>query len=336
MKKYKVIVLVFLAANLLLSCGKPTEPESLYLDATTGDYQIISIVETHGYAQDAAFQDDLLYVAQGEGGLMIIDVSDPEKPDILSSVNTNVRGYFTKIIKKDDAVYLAAGSFGVSVVDVSDPLLPVGTQSNLPMKPARDFHIVNDYLFTSVSEQGVAIADVSLAMYPEGRGSFNTTGYARGITATADSAMMMVTCGEVGLSIFDISDFQQGYGEYPELAICETPGYAESILLLEDKSLACIACGTAGLQIIDYSDINNVRIVGSYDGSGYAKDLVYKNNTVYMTAETGGLQIIDIEDPANPILIGTIDLEYALGIVINGNNLYVSGEEEGVIVLSIP
>ncbi len=39
----------------------------------------------------------------------------------------------------------------------------------------------------------------------------------------------------------------------------------------------------AGLFIVDYSDSANVKIIGSYSTGGYAKEVVYKNNKVYVT-----------------------------------------------------
>ena len=338
MKKYQLFVML-LGLVFLMSCGKPTDPESLNPlkpEDNTGGYTIVNRFQTSGYAQDVVKKDNLLYIAQGEGGLMIVNVDDPENPQTVSNTSEGVRGYSNKITMKDSVVYLAAGSFGVTVLNVIDPNAPVVTASNTSMKPARNFHIMGNYLFTAISEQGVNISEISYPLDPDPRGTTTTSGYARGLTTTADSNYLIVACGEMGLSMFDISDFQQGFGIYPRVGWCDTPGYTEAVTILDDVSIAFMACGTAGLQIVDYSDTTNIYIVGSFDNGGYAKDLMYDDELIYMTTELNGLQIIDVSEVAQPKLIGSIETEYALGLDIDENYVYVTDEVEGLIVISKP
>ncbi|OQX75329.1 MAG: hypothetical protein B6D64_11855 [Bacteroidetes bacterium 4484_276] len=336
MKNYKLFVLLLIGSTILWGCGKPTTPDSIEPEDLSGGYKIVAEFHTPGYSQDVIKKDNLLYMAQGEGGLLILDITDPTDPQTVSATVEGVRGYSAKIDMKDSVVYLAAGGFGVTVVDVSDPYEPVVTFSNLPMKPSKSFYIMGDYLFTAISEQGVYIADISYPTQPDPRGKTEAPGYARGISVTNDSALMLVACGEVGLSIFDISEFDDGWGVFPLVSWTDTPGYAESIALVDGASLAFLACGTAGLQIIDYSDTLNVHIVGSYDTPGFARDIIYKDNKVYMAAGLGGFQVLDVSDVANPKLIGIVETEYALGLDIDDDYIYVADEETGLIVISIP
>ncbi len=324
------------AMFLLNSCGKPTVPEVVTKEDISGGYKIVNRVVTTGFAQDVVIKDNLAYIAQGEVGLMVVDVADPGNPETVSVKSDDVRGYSSKIAMKDSVVYIAAGTFGVTVLNVSNPAEPVVTASNLSIKPAKNLYVMGDFLFTPISEQGLKVSDISYPTQPDIRGNTKTPGYAHDIGVTSDTNFMMVACGELGLSMFDITDFQDGFGEYPLVATAITPGYAESIIILDDKSLALMACGTAGLQIIDYSDTANVHIVGSFDGPGYAKELIYRNQKVYMTAEEGGLQIINVADPTKPTLIGLVKTEYALGVDADNDYIYVADEDEGLIIVSIP
>jgi hypothetical protein len=321
---------------LLIGCGKPTNPESLIPDDISGGYKIVKIFPTPGYAQDVLKKDSLLYIAQGEGGLLIVSVTNPENPQTVSQTTEDVRGYSSKIAMKDSAVYLAAATFGVTVINAADPDTPFVTVSNLGMKPARSFHIMGNYMFTAVSEQGVNIADISYPTEPDIRGGISTTGYAYGLTTSADSNYLFAACGEMGFSIYDISDFQEGYGVYPQTGWCDTPGDAEAIIIDDEKAIAFMACGTGGLQIIDYYDTSNIFIAGSYDSIGYAKDLLYREPLIYMTTETYGLQIINVSDITKPYLVGIVKTAYALGLDMDDNYIYLADEIEGLIIISIP
>jgi len=335
MKIFKSVLVILSAIIIMVSCGKPTTPESLN-PVGDGGYKIISQFQTSAYAQDVIKKEDLCYIAQGEGGLMITNVADPYNPISISTTSEGVRGYSTKIAMKDSVIYIGAGSFGVTVVSVAVPEIPQVTASNLSMKPAKNLHVMGDYLFTAISEQGVKIAKISYPVQPDIRGGMPTSGYAQGIANTVDSNYLLVACGEMGLSVFNISDFQEGFGNYPLAGQGDTPGYAEAVTVMDNSSIALMACGTAGLQIIDFSDSTNIHVVGSYDGRGYAKELAYNNNKVFLTAETGGLQIIDVSDITNPVLLGLVEMEYALGVDIDDNFVYVADEKDGLIIVSMP
>jgi hypothetical protein len=333
MKAHSYFFLLISGLFLMSGCGEPNEPDTIDI---SGNYKIVKKLPTPGFAQDLVIDDSRLYISQGEGGLLIVDVNHPEMPEIITQLTQDVRGYSTKICFKDSLVYLAAGSFGVTVVNVSDVMNPFVTVSNLNMKPARNLYVAGSYLFTAISEQGVKIAELSYPEQPDIRGSLSVYGYASGITRSIDTTRLFVVCGEMGLNILDITDFQDGYPETVPAGWCDTPGYAEDVVLDESRSLAFIASGTAGLQIIDYSDTTNIHIVGSIAPGGYAKELLYSNGMVYMTTEKSGLQVIDVSVISSPVLAGSVDTEFAQGIAMDDKYIYIADEVEGLIVISKP
>jgi len=335
MKILKFGIAILSIAVLIVSCGKPTTPESLN-PVGDGGYKIVTKFQTSAYAQDVIKKDNILYIAQGEGGLMIVDVTDVNNPASISTTTDGIRGYSAKIAMKDTAVYMATGTFGVTALSVGNLEHPRVTAPTLSMKPAKNFYVIGDYLFTAISEQGVKIANISYSIQPDIRGAILTAGYAHGLVTTADTNYLLVACGEMGLSIYNISDFQEGYGSYPLTGWSDIPGYAEAVTVLPNQKIAFLACGTTGLQVVDFSDSTNVHVVGSFDGTGYAKDVLYKNNKIFLTAEKGGLQVIDVTDVTDPKLLGLVELDYALGLDIDDDYIYVADEVDGLVIVSIP
>jgi hypothetical protein len=327
---------LFLTGLLLWGCGKPVPPESLKPDITDGGYKITARFQTQGFAQDVAVTGNFAYIAQGEGGLLIADINDKKNPVLKSVTTENVRGYSSKIAVKDSVVYLAAGTFGITVINVSDKSNPQVTASNLSVKPAKNLYVLDNYLFTSISEKGVKISEISYPVYPDIRGNISTSGYARSCIATSDTNYLLIATGEMGLSIVNISNFQNGFGNYPQVGFCNTPGYAEDIKIDNSRHLAYLACGTAGVQIVDFSDVQNPYVAGNFDTHGYAKELFYENNKIYVTCEKSGLKIIDVNNTSKPKLTGQIDTGYALGIDADQNYIYVADEKEGLIIIAKP
>jgi hypothetical protein len=324
---------------LLSSCGKPKDPETIEpVTEPDGGYKIVAKLSTSGSAQDVIKRGDMLYMAQGEGGLLIVDVSNPENPTVVNEITEGVRGYSAKIDFRDDIVYLAAGSYGISVVDVSNPMAPDvnGWYVNL-VKPAKNLHILGDFLFTAISEKGIQLVYVKKNLsLPATRTDIITEGYANGLTTSPDSSTMFVACGEMGLSIYDISDFQDGYGVYPRLGWCDTPGYAETVIVEDNQSLAFLACGTEGLHIIDYADTANIYRIGNFATEGYAKELLYENQKIFITTGLRGLQIIDVANAAEPKIIGVVPTGNARGFDMDEDHIYIADEVEGLIVISRP
>lgn len=317
-----------------MSCGTPNDPESII--GGDGGYKIVSKFVTSGYAQDVVVNDTLAFVAQGEGGLMIINIANPGAPKELSTVAQELKGYGYKVSNKDSVVYVAAGAFGVSVVDAANPENPIVTATNLPIKPAKSFDIIGNFLFTAIGEYGFKISEISYPTQPDPRGETITPGFAQGVYVTPDSNYLLVACGEMGVAIYNISELQNGWGSYPILGWVDTPGYSEDVVTHPNLPYAFIASGTGGLIIVDYSDSVNIKIVGSYNTGGYAKEVVYKDGKAYVTTELRGLQIIDVSNVTSPILIGTVETQYALGLTLDDKYVYVADEKEGLIIISIP
>ncbi|MFQ6616699.1 MAG: hypothetical protein ACE5HZ_08065, partial [Fidelibacterota bacterium] len=72
---------------------------------------------------DVSETGDLVYVADGAAGLRIIDVSNPQAPELLGGVRTS--GTAKDVAMAGRYVFVAVGAGGVDMVDVSDPGNPV-------------------------------------------------------------------------------------------------------------------------------------------------------------------------------------------------------------------
>ncbi len=323
---------------LMAGCGKPHDPETITPPDVSGGYNVISKFTTPGSAQDVIRKDTNVYIAQGEGGMIVINVKDPFEPEEVSISSDGVRGYSSRITYSDSVVYISAGTYGITVINVSDPYNPLVTVSNLNMKPARNVSIYGEYLVAAVGELGIKFAEISYPTQPDIRGGISTAGYAYGTAITPDSLHIAVANGEMGFSMYNISDFQNGFGDYPLTGWIDTPGYAEAVAISDSKPIAFVACGNSGLQVIDYTDTTNFKIVGSFSYAGYAKALIYKDDKVFLAARRGGLQIIDVSDVTRPALIGKVNMDGALGLDVTEymgfDLIFVADEIEGLITVS--
>jgi len=326
--------ILFVGLIFLISCGTPNEPESII--GGDGGYKIVSKFKTSGYAQDVAINDTIAFITQGEGGLMIVNISDRYAPEEISTVYHELKGYSNKVAVKDSVAYISAGAFGASVVDAANPVNPLVTATNLALKPSKGFDIKGNFLFTAVGEYGFKISEISYPTQPDIRGETSTPGFAQAVCVSPDTNYLLVACGEMGFSLFNISELQSGWGTYPMAGWVDTPGYAEDVVSHPTLPYAFMACGTGGFFVVDYTDSTNVLVIGGYSTGGYAKEVVYKDNKAYVTTGMRGLQIFDVSNLSSPVRIGTVETDLAKGLAIDDKYVYVADEDEGLIIISIP
>ena len=82
----------------------------------------IRSIDTPGSANRVRVSGNYAYVAAGTAGLLVVDISDPVRPGIVTSLTTtNAKD----IDLYQNSVYLADGNGGLKVIDISDPLAPV-------------------------------------------------------------------------------------------------------------------------------------------------------------------------------------------------------------------
>ena len=326
-------IILFLGLAFLASCGTPNEPESII--GGDGGYKIVSKFITSGYAQDVVVKDTLAFVTQGEGGLMIINIFDRRAPKELITLYKELKGYSNKVANKDSLIFISAGAFGVSVVDASDLFNPVKA-TNISIRPAKGFDVMGDFVYTATGEYGFQISKIVDINQLDPRGVTSTPGFAQAVCVTSDTNRILVACGEMGFSIFDISHIIDGYGTGTFMGWVDTPGYAEDVAAHPTLPYAFLACGTGGFFIVDYSDSANIKVVGSYSTGGYAKEVIYKNNKAYVTTGARGLQIFDVSNLSSPVLIGTVETELAMGLAVDDKYVYVADESEGLVIILIP
>jgi len=101
-------------------------------------------------------EGSIAYIADGEGGLLIMDVSDPAHPFTLSRLRTARRAQGLRL--DGDLAYVADSqpNSGVQVFDVSDPCEPF-VVGFCPVRYACDIEIVNGHALVAAYHEPLSI-----------------------------------------------------------------------------------------------------------------------------------------------------------------------------------
>lgn len=327
--------------------------------------ELISYVETVGSATDVAVAGDYAYVADGDVGLQVVDISiinelagqtihlpkqSRRKPpglvmvyDVhhMSSVHHGhalggrVPAY--RLTVKDDLVYFV-GWGALQIVDISDQLAPerVDPQS-IEVGDYADLAVERNHAYLANGTDGVRIIDVSNPAAPVEVSAYKPEErYIRGLTVAGK--YLYAAGSSESLRIVDVSDPLNPV----EVSTYTVPLFAWDVEVRGDRAFVVWNLrGTgggpsreceSGVSIVDVSTPETPVGVGQYcDPSRRgASDVAVVEHYMYVAAGEHGLRVLDISDPTAPREVGFYDTPGdVFSVTVDGDYIYVTDAYEG-------
>lgn len=283
--------------------------------------KILGFVETPGYARGIEVVGDYAYVASSQAGITILDISNPETPTLISSLDWVQQDVARSVYIKpgDTLLYLADTDDGVPIVSIAnlDTLHYVGSYWDRNILDVYGT-VMDSSLFLCVADQ-----DNGLRILQPVGGFLQERGLplilpGTPISVFARGHLCFVSDAELGLQIVDIKD--------PEnkvvIGASNTPGYAYAVYV--EGTRAYVADGYEGLQIIDVSDSTNPVRMGRVDLSGLARGVFVSDTLAFVAAGSGGIYMVNVADPMNPVEVSHLDLPYTYDVYVKEKILFVS------------
>ncbi len=311
--------------------GDPAGPDG----DEPSSYRVVTSFAIGGYAEDVCVDGGLALVAASEGGLVVLDVTDPALPVHLGTAPTVFKGTGCAYAPTDHFGYVTDGSLGAVAFDLTDPTDPLevsyaaGTRTwdiaVVETTPGLLHHIYGadgegDFRIWELRYFSGYDAWFSNEVY---HGS--VTGSARGICL--HNGLALLAMEELGLAVFDVSNLQSVH----ELGHVDTPGDARDVAAAGDY--AYVADWRTGLQVIDISNPSAPVLVGSCDTDGIADGVYCHGGMVYVADHAGGLKVFDVSDPTAPTLVGHVYTPYANAVFVTDDLIYVADRDWGLVVI---
>lgn len=276
-------------------------------------------LDTPGQASATAVFGNIAYIADGTGGLRLVDLSNPDSPVALGTYapTGNVFGVFLQT----NLLYLALGSNGIAILDVSEPTQPAFVSAFDTPGTALNLDVTNGHAFIADGEGGLLILSVTNPAAPVSLGTVPTSGSTHDVRVSG--GLVFAAEGTGGLKIISATN--------PTLPVVigshASPGSANAVRLANNR--AYVANGSAGLLILDVQNPALPQPLGSYPATNaIALDLV--GHLVVLADGANGYFILDATNPASIALIATVNSATANGVLIAGNIVFHSSGTEGV------
>lgn len=338
-----------LAAALLFGCGA----QELY-EPPTAPYQIVGRLSLPSEVEDVAVLGDYAYLAAGQAGVIIVDISDPRNPVLVEMLGTVKYAEKIEVVSVasgggvTDIAFVVEGTEGITTYDVTDPENAVSFNQGTtavdgisifiePPEDPDDPYVV--YLAESWKGLRIFESDPAIPGLLQYNGVFaDTRGSARAVDV--QDGFAYVADDQMGVAILDVRT--RVLGSVKMVSFCDTPGEGSGIDV--HGNYAYIGDYENGLVVAEIrweplveggAPMPVPYLVGHLSLGGRCQSTVYRDGKVFLTAQDGGVHMADVSDPSAPRYLGTVITPDATGLALAKSGLVVvSDRHDGLLILS--
>jgi hypothetical protein len=311
--------------NFLFNAQSPVLPGSacdihLVSVASPDPLTPIASLPTNGSAEDVVIPEGkagLAYVADGNAGLTIVDVSDPLNPFILGNVDTP--GFAVEVVVADTLAFVADSDAGVRAISVASSSSPYEVGFEDTPGSAVDLALSATHAYVADSAGGVQLVNIADPTNLFTSSSVATLSATTGIDVAGSIAYAADTIqGLVAINVSDpdnpwiIDDVKGGGNKGEQITSARKVEYR--------SGRAYVTTPDDGLFVVDVSDTNAFAVTGQTELENTLEDVDLLGIFAYV-GSGNDMQLVDIRDDAEPLPAGNVRLP-ALTRGINADEFY--------------
>ncbi len=278
--------------------------------------------DTSGDARNVAVISNYAYVADGDNGLVILDISNPKTPVLVSSYDTDGIAY--DVVVDATNAYVADGANGLVIVSITNKANPsLAGWTNTP-GTASGVAVQSNYVYLADGTNSLMTFDVSNPALP--RVTADDSYYYNMHDVFVQGSSIYATLFE-NLWRFSLAN--------PAVPVRSAyAGFTGSNMtgIHGSGSIIAAAAGANGVKIMN----TNLVVLGGYDTAGTASGVFVISNYVYVADGTNGLVVLNISNPASPVIAVRVPTTgSASGVCVKNGYTYVAEGTSGIEIFSI-
>ncbi len=268
-----------------------------------------------GTSHDIAVSGDQAYIANGGGGLRIVDVSTKSTPDLLNTIPTTGTAMAVATYEKDASKNACVANGNTNpylLIDVTDPLNPgtpkAADTTGFTPGTAVDVAVHGNYAYYA-DELGLKIVDLSDPESPSVVAEKDTPGVAVAVAIYEKESQIyaFIADSTQGIIIENVTD---PLAIPTTVAVIPPPDTGSYNHIDIQTHYAFAASGKNGITAFDITDPENPESVATYSTKSSAEQIsaFVKDNTIYtaVAEKYNGLVINKVsetteQDPAAPL-----------------------------------
>ncbi|MEW6995945.1 Ig-like domain-containing protein, partial [Colwelliaceae bacterium MEBiC 14330] len=296
--------------------------KSFTVDVNISEFEPVaqSAIAIPGYANNVDVQGNLAYIAAGNAGLQIVDVSDKTSPEIIASLNTGGLAIDVKV--RNNTVYLADGTSGLQIIDVTDPTEPRVISTVDTAGVAQDITIQGDFAFVADGIKGVEIINIANS---ESSFSVAYTDAVTDVKGIAVEGNNLVVVAGSALTLFDIENKNN-----PIKLTSVNIGLVKDVAI--NNGYVTVAAYSTGYRVYKITEAKQLELKGG-DRTFVPRDVAATNGFLFFAEQLfpNVVAYVNVKDNDNPFFQDTINLsplgDYAgTGIAVDATHAYITEE----------
>ncbi|MDX2480543.1 MAG: hypothetical protein QNK24_09435 [Desulfuromusa sp.] len=292
---------------------------SLFIDVTNSE-AIIGSFPLEGIFHASLLHDDFLYLASEEGGLQVLNIKDPQQPQLLKEYLTGRT--IIDIYRSGNYLFLTCGKLGISIMQLGqDGFLDHVTDISMDAT-ASMCHLFNGFLFVAAGSSGLLVYDVRQTEQVELVRTIKPGSSVSKLAVSGDFLYLPVAGRQI--EIYQLTEPQAPL-LVGSLNLSETP----YDLVVHRQHL--YVATESGVAL--YSLVNTLQpeLLNKWVGFGSAKKLFTGLDHVYVSDSFYGVRILNAEVEVSS---GFINLNIdPRTISATANYLFVAGSNKGLLIV---
>lgn len=297
--------------------------------ATTN--KTITTFDTAGSAQDVIVAGNYAYVADGNNGIVVLNVSNSSAPTLVTTVPLPGAQHIDII---GNHLYVAAGLSGMSILDIAAPTSPIflGSYSQGGLT-VEDVATDGTYAYVLGTTNGQSILETLNVTVPNNMVLLGSLAIAAGNDVLLSGTNIYIVGGQK-LEIIN------QYPNFNLVAEYDDPNPAADYRGIEVfGSIAYINDPVLGLHAISVATpsapVPTFNSSDSMPSVGFGAGLAVSNGYVFLSQTAGGLAIFDIASSSTPHFIDTYAGPAASAVTVANDVAYVAVGTSGVQVVNV-
>ncbi len=279
-----------------------------------------------GRAEQIAIDGAFAYVADGNAGLQVLDVSEPSLPVPLAGLQ--LPGYAEDIVVNNGVAYVAADEVGLVIVDVREPGEPELLSILGFEHEAYDLDISGNtvvvttrvgYFATSPEVELVDVTDPRQPVHTATIPVDNEPPVLNGASGVAIDGQVAWVAAARALTAIGISEPSEPrvLGQVELVPFNSDLGLTDVALL---EGMAVVTWWGGPPKLVDISDPTNPVLISSLGDVASAMHVSTSGSTAVIGNQ--GITVIDFSDPSEPIARSFPRIREGFGSTINNGVLY--------------
>lgn len=345
LKKFILVIRLLSSFTLLmLGCsgggGGGSSPAAGVEESAPKEVVALSTLDTYqtpGTSYSILKDGNIVYVADGSDGLLVLEISDRSTLKKIGSLPIS-QGEAYSLAKKGHYLYVGTSSLGVLVVDVSIPESPSLVSSFYTTGALYYITLEGDTLYLS-SVSGFLneflILDISTPDAPVLTGQVQ--GFDVYLQSVVSNQVAYVASSDQGLSMIFISE-----PSYAKIIQKINMGY--KINAVEKYGDYLLTAGeVGGLSISDIKNVypTPVSSLPLTDENSQSSDqpsyqINVQGHYAYIANGNNGVQVVDIQDPAAPSFAARLDTQgFCTDLWVDGDRMVTADDTHGIHLINI-